>query len=133
MLNRVRDKIHNFKPIGQISNEEWQDIETKYGIAKAFLDEKNPIFILLKEALKSAEDMILENRVREVRDIHKISKDFKKIFITPKKIQDDELVGQIKVIRTLLAEIQSWMDRHNEAEQMEADGKIQIQRSKEDE
>jgi len=128
MIKRVRDKIQNYKPQGKVSADDWADIENRFKRAKRFFSDENPIYIILQESLKTAEDMILENRIREVREISTIAKGFRKIFITPKKIQDDELVGQIKFIRGLLLEIQSWIDRHNEIEQKEAEDKVIIER-----
>lgn len=128
MLKRVRDKVQNFKPQESVSYEEWEDIKSRNAVAKKFISEFNPIYILIQESLKNSEDMILENRIREVREIHKITDTFKKIFITSKKIQDDEIIGQIKFIRSLLAEVQFWIDRMESLEKREADGKAIIDR-----
>jgi hypothetical protein len=128
VLKRVRDKVQNFKPQESVSYEEWEDIKSRNAVAKKFISEFNPIYILIQESLKNSEDMILENRIREVREIHKITDTFKKIFITSKKIQDDEIIGQIKFIRSLLAEVQFWIDRMESLEKREADGKAIIDR-----
>jgi CHASE3 domain sensor protein len=83
---------------------------------------------MFQNELKSAEEIVLTNRVHEVREVKVISEFLQKIFTTSKEEQTDELVGQIKFIREFLAEVQSWIDRKVELERMEAAGEITIDR-----
>jgi transcriptional accessory protein Tex/SPT6 len=128
MIKRVRDVFRGLKPIGNISYEEWQAVCDRATSASRFCDDKNEIYTLLKDELKKAEDIILENKIHEVHDIKKISNVFRKVFIFTKKEQVDELVGQIKLIRRLLEEAKSWIETKENMEKMEADGKIIIDR-----
>jgi hypothetical protein len=50
------------------------------------------------------------------------------MFITPKQIQVDETVGQLKYIRGFLSELQTWVDFKAELEKKEANGEITIER-----
>ena len=129
MTKRIRDKIRNFKPREQVSIEDWEDIKTRHSLAKKLLKEDNPLYILLTESLSKAETLILENRLKEVRESHKITDSLTKVFVTPKKVQDDEIVGQIKFLRTLLLELESWVERRDDVEQREAEGRVVIERN----
>ena len=131
MLKRVRDKIQAFKPIERVRIEDWEDIKDRASVAEKLLKEDNPALIVLQETLKNAEDSILENRIRKVQEVYTITDSFKKIFTTSKKLQDDELVGQIKFIRSFLAELESWVIRKKELEKLEAEGKVEIERNDE--
>lgn len=130
-VQRIRDARRYIKPQQHVSFEEWEDISKRASYAAQFLQPENPINITMRESLLQAENMIMENRLREVKEVHVISDTLQKIFTTPKKIQDDEVVGQIKYIRTFLAELQTWIDFKAELERKEAEGVIAIQRSKE--
>ncbi len=128
MIQRVRDVVRNIRPQETISYEEWQDIMDRFARATQFLDEKNPIYITFQEDLKNAENIVLENRIHEVQEVKTITKAFKKIFLTPREEQLNELVGQVKYLRGILAEINSWITRKEELEKQEADGRITIDR-----
>lgn len=130
-IRRIRDQKRYLRPQQIISFEEWENISSRASYAKQFLKEDNPIYATMKQSLVDAENMILENRVREVKEVHVISETLQKIFTTPKEIQDDEIVGQLKFIRTFLSELQTWIDFKVEIEKKEAEGVVSIQRSKE--
>jgi len=126
MLQRIRDHVKAFKPQEQITYEEWTFISDRAISAKKFLDENNQVYVMLAQSLKDAESTVLENRVLEVREERTVSELFKKVFIYPKQMQLDELVGQIKLIRNLFRECQSWIDMKKMYEKQEANGKITI-------
>lgn len=128
MIQRFRDLKKEFKPQGHISYNEWKDILDRFTVAKKFLSPDNPLYVLMQEDLKKGEDIIIENRIREVHDITQVTDTLKKVFITKRQIQIDELVGQIKYLRDLFRELQSWIDIKQQLEKEEADGKITIQR-----
>jgi hypothetical protein len=126
MYKRIRDKVHNFRPQEVVNKETWDEIIKRYNEAVYF--QKSALFVTLKTSLEEAESSILENRIREVQEVVTITKTFKRIFTTPKKTQDDEVVGQIKFIRNLMREVQGWIDHKSQLEKMETDGKIIIHR-----
>jgi hypothetical protein len=128
MIKRIRDKIRQFKPQEVVAYKDWLDIVDRYNYAFDFMKETNPAYAIMREDLKDAESIVLENRVHEVKEVHIISDVFQKIFTTEKKVQVDELVGQIKYLRGYFAELQSWIDRKVRLEKLEADGKIIIRR-----
>lgn len=128
LFKRTRDVLRqNLKPQENISLAEWEDIVDRYAEAKTFMASR--IYTLLQEELKKAEEIVLLNRVHEVREVKVISEVFQKIFTTAKGEQMDELVGQIKFIRDLLKEILSWVVRKESLEKLEAEGKITIERN----
>lgn len=131
MIKRVRDKIRTFKPQQVISNEDWEDVQNRAKYAKLFLRKDNPMYVIITHDLKDAENMLLENRIHEVREIHHVTDTLQKLFITPRKEQMDEVVGQIKYLRGFIAELQSWIHREEELEKMDAAGVVSIIRSKE--
>jgi len=125
-IRRIRDRVLNQKPLQKLTQEEWDDVQNRHTLAVKFLAEDNAIYALLKNELNNAEEMIMENRLREVHEIHTITDTFKKVFVTPKQIQDDELTGQVKFIRSFIREIKSWIDRYDEIKQMIDNGEIVI-------
>ena len=129
-FKRVRDVVRKLRPVGKISFEEWKNIEERYAFATQFLVDTNPIYKLLKDGLKKAEDVVLENRLHEVREVKKLSANLTKLFITPKQEQLDELVGQVKLIKNILEELGYWKSYKEELEKQEGLGKIQIDRGK---
>jgi len=131
VVKRIRDKIRNFKPQEVISYNEWQDITARFVHASEILKTDNPAYQILISDLENAEDMVLTNRVREVKEV-KIIGDIQRIFSTPKEEQMNELVGQIKYIRAYIAELTSWVDRQISLEHMEAEGKIIIRRTQQE-
>lgn len=133
MFKRTRDVKRRAKVYGKISYEEWQEVENRYAYAKGFMSKTNPLYLLLKEDLQNAKDIILENRIKEVREENQITEAFKKVFIFSKKVQTDELIGQYKYVKDLLDELQSWIDIKEEFEKQEADGKLIIERGERNE
>lgn len=131
MIQRVRDKVRSFKPQQVISFKDWSIINDKAAKASRFLSEDNVLYQTLIAELKSAQDIILENRVHEVREIRIIG-EIQKIFITGREEQMNELVGQVKFIKNFLAELQSWIDLKNQLQKQEADGSIIIRRKEEE-
>jgi hypothetical protein len=127
---RIRDQKRNFKPQQNITFEEWTNISDRALTAKNFLKDTNPIYLAMKESVDYAKKLVLENRIHEVREEHTISENLKKIFVTPQKVQVDELVGQIKFVEDLFSELNSWIDLKKELEKKEADGSIVIDRRK---
>lgn len=130
-IKRVRDKLRNYKPQEVISYEDWTDIESRFNFASAFLKEDNPAYLILKTDLDDAREIVLHNRVHEVKEVRIIG-EIQKIFTTDKKEQMDELVGQIKYIEGFLSELQSWVDRKVGLEHMEAAGTVVIRRNPEE-
>jgi hypothetical protein len=131
MIKRVRDKLRNFRPTEVIPFEEWRDIEARYNLAVVFLKEDNLAYQILQTDLEQAREILLHNRVHEVKEVRIIG-EIQKIFTTDKKEQENELVGQIKYIEGFLGELQSWINRKVQLEHDEADGKIVIRRSEEE-
>lgn len=133
VFKRTRDFVRNMRPVGKITAVEWNDIVDRYNFAKKFLDVKNHAYNLMTADLENARDIILENRVHSVQDRKMITDSIMKVFITPKKEQLNELVGQYKYIKGFLKELQSWIERKETLEKEEAQGKITIDRPKKNE
>jgi hypothetical protein len=128
IIRRVRDKMVGLRPQQVIPYDEWVDIEDKFAQASGFLKEGHLPYEILKAELKEAEEIVLTNRVHEVKEV-RLFGDIQKIFTTNKKEQMDELVGQIKFIRGYMGELQSWIDRKVELERLEGEGRIAIRRN----
>lgn len=131
MIKRVRDKLRNFRPQEVVSYEDWTDIENRYSFAVTLLKEDNPAYQILITDLNEAREILIHNRVHEVKEVRIIG-EIQKIFTTDKREQENELVGQIKYIEGYLAELQSWIDRKVQLEHEEAAGRIVIRRSPEE-
>ncbi len=126
----MRDVVRNIRPQGQVSAQKWEDISDKFVYAKKFMSESNPIYMKMRAQLKKFEDDILENKLQET---HKFNFDInlgvvKDMLITPKKLQDDETVGQIKYLRNFFRELEFWIFEKEDYEKQEADGLITIDR-----
>lgn len=132
MIKRTRDKLRQFRPQEVVSFQDWQDILNRFAFASQFLAEDNPAAMIMRHDLQEAEEIILTNRVHDVKEVRIIG-EIQKIFSTNKEEQLNELVGQVKYIRGYLAELQSWIDRKVQLEKLEADGKIVIRREEKDE
>lgn len=128
LIRRVRDKMSRLRPQQVVPYEDWLDIEDKFATASGFLKEGYLPYEMLKNELKEAEEIVLTNRVHEVKEV-RILGEIQKIFTTEKKVQVDELVGQIKFIRGYLGELQSWIDRKVELERLEGLGQVTIRRN----
>lgn len=132
MIKRSRDKLRSYRPQEVVSEEDWKDIEDRYYRASTFMEESNPAYQILVHELREAEEIVMTNRVHEVKEVRIIG-EIQKIFTTPKQEQLDQLVGQILFIRGYLAELQVWIDRKNQLEKLEADGRVTIRRPKQNE
>lgn len=132
MIKRTRDRLRQIRPQEIVSFADWQDILNRWSFASAFLAEDNPGSQILRHDLQEAREIVIHNRVHEVREVRIIG-EIQKIFTTDKESQMNELVGQINYIEGYLAELQSWIDRKVQLERLEADGKIVIRRQEVDE
>jgi len=133
MIKRVRDRIRQIRPREFISYKEWTVIEGEFNHASLFMKLDNPLYTMMISDLREAEAIIIQNRVHEVREVHIITDVFQKIFIKEKKVQIDELVGQIKYIRAFIADLNDKIDRKVRLERLEAEGKVVINRNQEKE
>lgn len=131
MIKRVRDKLRTFRPQDVVSYEDWTDIENRFNFASNLLKEDNPAYQILKADLEQAREIIIHNRVHEVKEVRFVG-EIQKIFTTNKREQIDELVGQIKYIEGYLGELQSWVDRKVDLEKLEANGKVIIRHNQEE-
>jgi hypothetical protein len=137
MRDRTRDGKRYFKPQQKITFEDWEDISDKATRAELFFKEDNIFYITMKSDLEEAKRIVYENRILEVHEEVTVTTQesekgiipqLRKIFIKPRKMQLDELVGQIKYISSYLAEAQSWLDLKIDLEKQEAAGTVTIER-----
>lgn len=131
MIKRIRDRIRKTSPNSIISYEEWENIVNKHNTAKYILRETNPFRILLEESLSNAEELILSNRIKEVHDHNVVSDKLKKVFITTKREQENETIGQIKLLRDILNTLQSWVDAKKDIENAVNKGVVKIESGEE--
>lgn len=87
----------------KISNEEYKKVEAEALAAQEILEDPRFEFfrIYLENGLKSVEESILNNTVREYQEVVSITDRITRIFRTSKKLQIDELAGQYKFITKL--------------------------------
>jgi hypothetical protein len=127
MQVRIRDQAKHFRPQQKIIYNEWVNINTRAVQAEKFLSEKNPLFQIMAEDLELAENQILSG-VRETREENVISELIKRVKITPRQVNNDELVGQIKYISGYLKTLKMWVANRDDLIKKEADGVILIER-----
>jgi len=94
-----------------MSGEEYDQIIEQAREAKAILESQGFAFFreYLDNSLTSIEEAILDGTVRDVTECTTIGQTVKEFF-TPKKEQVQQLVGQRKFIKKLLADLQSFVD-----------------------
>lgn len=105
--------------IKTISQNEYEAIENQSIAAKELLEDERFAFFreYLESALSYIEKSVLENTVMEVRETHTITDKIIKTFIQPKKVQVDELSGQYKFIKKLLADLEYYAQLKDDLEQ----------------
>lgn len=125
--------IRNFRKKPTVRAEEWNDIDEKAKAASYFLNNKRFEFIqnYINTSLSEIEDLILNNSVKEVHEESTISDKFKKVFVTPKKVQIDELIGAYKWIKQFMADLEFLIVQKENIIQKEENKEIEIERSKE--
>lgn len=108
---QTRKKIRHIRR-SFISEEEYRDISDKSSAAKYFLGHERFQFIreYMNSGSKSALDKIVLNEITEVHEVRTITDSLKKIFITPKKPQVDELRGAYKWIIKFFEDMQMYAD-----------------------
>lgn len=109
----------------KITAEDLTKIEDQASAAKYFLNNKRFEFIreYMLNALKDAEAKILNNTIREVREELTTSEKLKRVFITPKQLQVDELAGAYKYIQQFFADMQQIADTPRQIEEELSRGK----------
>lgn len=114
--------------VSTISKEEYKEIQDNAAAADEVLTDGRFQFLrdLLNNQLKYVEQSILENTVHEVREIVTISDKLTKMFITPKKVQVDELSGQYKLIKKFFADLEQTVKIKKDLEEAIEKGKVVI-------
>lgn len=90
-----------------ISKEEYDVIGENAEAAQELLESERFLFFreYLENTKESISELILENRITEVHEEVSVSSKLKRLLITPKKIQVDELVGQYKFVKQILDDL----------------------------
>jgi len=119
--------------INIISKKEFEEIQDQAAAATDLLE--SPRFQFFRDYLKSTsgyvEESILNNTVRDVKEIVTINDRLTKMFFTPKKIQVDELVGQYKLIKKLYADLQQFIVIKKDLDSEIAAGRVKVDDGKE--
>lgn len=102
-----------------ISPEEYAQVEATSLAAKEFLEDDRFKFIreYIENDIKDAENMVLNNTIREYRDVTQLTEKITRIFKVPKKVQVDELKGQYKWLKKFMADVEylaSLKDQYDE-------------------
>lgn len=102
----------------KITAEEYQRISDESKYAEMILKNKNFKFIrdYLESALVYVEQSILNNTIKEVHEQQTITDKLKRVFITQKKEQIDELTGQYKFIKKFLSDLEYFVSRKQEVD-----------------
>lgn len=95
-----------------ISTEEYEDIKDKSLGANYFLNHERFKFIrdYINVALEDIEQKIINNQILEAREEVTISERIKRVLITPKKLQVDELKGVYKWLKKFLGDMAYYAD-----------------------
>jgi hypothetical protein len=98
------------KRVYKISQEEYELKEKRYRIAKLIFEEDDfaPLRDYIDNTQKSAEEMVLNNTIREVVQEGLIN-GVKTMFKTSRKEQVDELAGKYQAMRDLKATLMLWI------------------------
>lgn len=112
-----------------VSKEEYDGIANKASASKYFLENDRFKFILdyLGNATADIEQKIISNQILEVHEEHTITDKIKRLFITPKQGQVDELRGVYKWIKKFLADLEYYSQLKKEMDDEVAKGKVVLQ------
>jgi hypothetical protein len=128
MFKRTRDKIPQTRK-KTIQPQVWQEIQDRADCADAILNGKKfkHFWGMVEQSKSYATETILYNRVLDTKEVHSVSDNFKKIFFTPKQVQVDELVGQIKLIKQLEDTLQGWLQTKRDFEAKMESGEVEVE------
>lgn len=114
--------------ITTITQKEYDEIQANGTAAQEILTDERFQFLrdYFTSAQEYAKNSIVENTILEVREIVTISEKLTKMFVTPKKVQVDELSGQYKLIKKFFADLQQFVDIKNELDKAVQDKKAKV-------
>jgi hypothetical protein len=116
-----------------VTAEEMEKVESESSAARYFMTNSRFQFIrdYLQTASNDISEKIINNRVTEVREELTITDKLKRIFITNKKVQIDELIGAYKWINQFMSDMQTFVDLPDRYREAESKKKIIIRTSDE--
>lgn len=116
-----------------ISAQDWQKIENNAKWADQILTSSKFGFLMdyLQSSQEEIKNMILTNRIKEVHEEYTISESLKKIFVIPKKVQVDELVGKYAFINQFIEYLHFLVQLKKDAEKAQSEKKVIIESSHE--
>ena len=111
-----------------ISREEQKRIMDEATAALELLEDDRFQFFrdYLNNQLQYIKNSILNNTVRDVREVVPITEKLTRIFFTPKKVQVDELVGQYKLINQLLDNLKQLVSLQEELSDQLANQRVVV-------
>jgi hypothetical protein len=111
-----------------VTKEELDRIDSQARAASELLEDDRFSFFreYLQEAIESAEQAILNNSIREVQESVTITQSIVKTFITPKKVQIDELSGKYQFAVKILKDLEYWKSLKTQLETEIAEGKVRL-------
>ena len=116
------------KKVDVVSPEEYEEKEDKAYIARIVLDRNERgkhLLLFIEEQLKTAEQAILNNTIRDSVQEGFINGIASRLSLT-KKEQVEELSGKYQALRGLLTTLQFWIDDFNDLEKAIDEGKVVI-------
>lgn len=111
-----------------ISREEFNDITSKSVIAKELLEKEEYKFIVdfFNDNIAYAEKSILEDSIKEVREVVSVTDKLSRIFVTPKKEQVNELVGRYKLCKSFIDFLKQFIQAAEDLNKAIAEDKVEI-------
>jgi len=82
---------------------------------------------LIADSISAIENKILNNTIREVEEAGIIGS-LTKTFITPKKVQLDELSGKYRILKDINATLASWMQDDDDLDRAIANEEVEVKR-----
>lgn len=89
----------------------------------SFIDYQN----LITDSISAIENKILNNSIREVQEAGIIGS-VTKTFITPKKVQLDELAGKYRILKDINATLASWIQDDDDLDKAIANEEVEVKR-----
>lgn len=116
-----------------ISVDEWSKIEDECEAVKEFMGKGRFEFLnnYLNDALSYSRDLILEDKLDEVREEITISERIKRILFKPKEREVNILTGKYRILKEFMDFMQEKVTKKDNMEKAEFRGEIIINRSKE--
>lgn len=129
-----------FKPVGHVPYDEWVSITERAEQAKRF--KESFLCAMITHDMEEAKNKLLTSAFDERHTVHYqaasltqdssgisfLPEQIRQVFVKPRSVTHDELVGQFGYMNAILKEADFWIEKKIKMDKEEADGLIIVDR-----